>query len=130
MAAGATVCGGAVAVYLYATDRLTGVNLFWAYLIASFVGDLFLAIAFEIVAPTEITVGPGERQRKDSPLREKAKVVSGFSGSNRGKVMVRGEIWAARCITPDTEVLEKGEELEIMGREGLTLLVAADAREA
>ena len=103
--------------------QLSAQQYIWVFLIASVLGDLALALGFEAIAPTKVTVRPGERAHNDSPLRDRAKVVSEFSADGVGKVSVRGEVWNARCMTLARKVPSPGEEVSIAGRDGLTLLV-------
>lgn len=116
-------CGAVVVVVLYLTGELADIQYIWAFVIGATVGDLVLALCFEAVAPTHVTVGPGERIRNDSPLQHRAKVVSEFSADGTGKVSVRGEVWNARCTSLSAEGLSPGQQVSIIGRDGLTLLI-------
>lgn len=89
----------------------------------SVIGDLLMAAAFELIAPTKIVVGPGERIRRDQTILETATVVAGFDNSAQGSVRVRGEIWSARQFEGRELSLAKGAKLEVLDREGLTLVV-------
>jgi len=96
------------------------------YLIAGIaLGDAFLAWTFEIVTPTRVTLGPGERRFASSELREPAEVVSGFDGSSVGRVRARGEIWSARTADGHPVRLDPGAQVAVVEREDLTLLVDA-----
>ena len=120
-------CGAVVAIALYLLGELSDAQYIWAFVIGAAVGDLFVALGFEAMAPTHITVGPGERGHVNSPVKDRAKVVSDFSADGLGKVSVRGEVWNARCSSVDRTTLTAGQEVRVSGRDGLTLLIDGGA---
>ena len=122
-------CGAVAVVALYWTGQVSSYQYILVFLIAGGLGDLVLALGLEAVAPTRVTVGPGERLRSNSPLRDRAKVVSEFSADGVGKVSVRGEIWSARCISLEEANLSPGQEVGIAGRDGLKLLIDISAND-
>lgn len=95
---------------------------FWG-LVSIVLGDLVTVVAFESLAPTEITVGPGEKEEKHSELTLTATVVSGFAGATTGYVNVKGESWAARLAAGNPDAVVPGSNVRVAGREGLTLQV-------
>jgi membrane protein implicated in regulation of membrane protease activity len=44
----------------------------------------------------------------------------------RGKIRVRGELWSAE-IEPGAQPLAQGEQVRVLGAQGLTLIVAAES---
>jgi membrane protein implicated in regulation of membrane protease activity len=44
----------------------------------------------------------------------------------RGKVRIRGELWSAE-IEPGAQPLAQGEQVRVLGAQGLTLIVAAES---
>ena len=108
-------------------DVDSGINFILLVVAVSFVGDLALALSFEAIAPTRVIIGPGDRVQRGSAVKETASIISGFENSAEGKVTVRGEIWAARCVSADSYSLAVGENVRVLGREGLTLLIAGRA---
>jgi membrane protein implicated in regulation of membrane protease activity len=98
--------------------------LYW--LIITFVGDVITAVSMEAVAPTRVTIGPGDRQFDIDDPAELAVVVVGFDDARWGRVRIRGETWRARQAECDRARLESGTEVRIVDRDGLTLVVAAD----
>jgi membrane protein implicated in regulation of membrane protease activity len=87
------------------------------------IGDVLLALSFELTTPTQVMVGPGERLTSNCELKETAVVVSGFEGSTEGQVRIRGELWAARRADGQPSSLAPGTQVAIAGREGLILLL-------
>lgn len=87
-------------------------------------GDVLVALSFEVTAPTRVTLGPGDRRLASSELEATAEVVSGFDESAEGRVQVRGETWKARMADGRPATLQPGSEVAVTEREGLTLLVA------
>lgn len=92
-------------------------------LVGSVVGDLLMAASFEVIAPTKITLGPGERVRKDQAVKELATIESGFRNSAIGTVRVRGEFWSARNASGADVSLDAGDKVQVLDREGLVLLI-------
>jgi len=123
-------CGAVSVLVLFLAGVLSSSSYFWAFVIGGAVGDIVMALVFEAVAPTHVTVGPGERLRSDSPLHERGRVVSDFTSDGMGKVRVRGEVWAARCLSVRGGSFVPGQEVRIAGREGLTLIVDLVTNEA
>ncbi|MDJ0926839.1 MAG: NfeD family protein [Gammaproteobacteria bacterium] len=119
-------CGAVATIVLYLVGALSETHYIWAFLIGAGIGDVVLALWFEAVAPTRVTVGPGERVHVSAPVRDRARVVSGFAADDAGKVRVRGEVWRARCLSWQGQQLSPGQEVRITGRDGLTLLIDID----
>jgi membrane-bound ClpP family serine protease len=112
---------------LFAFDLVTDVStLVWIVVAGSVIGDLVMAVVFEVIAPTKITLGPGERIKRTDDLKETATVVSGFSESAEGKVRVRGEMWAAQHCDGEQISLSAGIEVKVFERKGLVLLIGED----
>lgn len=88
-------------------------------------GDLTLALAMEKVAPTRIAVGPGERYLHTERSSDKATVLSGFDSSPQGQVSVRGETWQAVRAPGDEGNLAEGMSVQVVERDGLTLVVTS-----
>lgn len=120
------VIGAAAFLVLrFATGLTLGqVVLYW--LVATLVGDVITAISMEAVAPTRVTIGPGDRRLDTDFPAELALVDSTFDDSRNGRVRIRGETWWARQATDDMTSLEAGSQVRVIGRDGLTLIVSAD----
>jgi len=86
-------------------------------------GDVLVALSFEVTAPTRVTLGPGDRRLASSELEATAEVVSGFEESAEGRVQVRGETWKARMADGQPATLRPGSPVKVVDREALTLLV-------
>ena len=127
IASGALLFGGGTGLFFYRQGSITDLNFFLWVVAGSFVGDLVLALAFEAVAPTRVIIGPGDRIQRNSALKETASIISGFENSVEGKVTVRGEVWMARCVSENSFSLTVGENVQVLGREGLTLLIGDHA---
>ena len=94
------------------------------YLLAGIgVGDVLLALSFEVITPTRVTLGPGERRTAACDVHELAEVVSGFEDSPVGRVRVRGEIWNGRLANGQPARLPPGSMMPIRERDGLTLIL-------
>ena len=104
---------------------ITQMIVFW--LIITFVGDVITAASMEAVAPTRVTIGPGDRRLDADAPEERAVVVSVFDDSGHGKVRVRGEIWRARQAAEDRTRPQAGERVRVVDRDGLTLIVSVAA---
>jgi len=87
------------------------------------VGDVLLALSFEVTSPTPITVGPGERRTASCAIDELVEVVAGFEDGVSGRVRIRGEIWNARTENGQPVRLQPGDAAKVIGRDGLTLLI-------
>ncbi len=125
MSTGVFLFGGAAAGALYWLDIFSDLRILLVVFIAgSVAGDVILALAFEAVAPSAVTLGPGERATSSDELTELGTVVSGFDASPVGKIRIRGEIWRARCGQNSSLTLERGVRVRVLEREGLTLLIA------
>lgn len=103
--------------------------LVWC-LVSIVLGDVVTVVAFEYLAPTEITVSPGEKEERHSELRLTATVVSGFAGATTGYVNVKGESWAARLAAGSPDTVVPGSNVRIAGRDGLTLRVISNDGDA
>jgi membrane protein implicated in regulation of membrane protease activity len=119
-------CGALVVIALYLLGGISNAQYVLAFLISAAAGELMVALIFEAMAPTRVTVGPGDRTHLNSPVKDRARVVSGFSAEGMGKVKVRGEVWDARCSSAHGSTLTAGREVRVSGRDGLTLLVGED----
>lgn len=78
-------------------------------------GDLATALIMQRIAPTRVLLAPGEAGRHS------AAVLRGFEQSNVGVIRVRGEIWRAR--SRDSQLLQPGDPVHILSRDGLVLEV-------
>ena len=125
LASGALVFGGCTGLFLYQQGSISGINFILLVVAVSFVGDLALALSFEAIAPTHVIIGPGDRVQRGSAVKETASIISGFENSAEGRVTVRGEIWAARFVSEDSCSLAVGKNVQVLGREGLTLLIGS-----
>lgn len=125
---GATTLVIGVAAYLvlryWTALALEQLILYW--LIITFIGDVITAVSMEAVAPTRVTIGPGDRQFDADHLAELATVVAGFDDTRQGRVRIRGETWRARQAEGDHLSLESGTEVRVVDRDGLTLVVTGD----
>ncbi len=130
LASGALVFSVCSGLFLYQQGSITGINFILLVVAVSFVGDLALALSFEAMAPTRVIIGPGDRVKRGSAVKETASIISGFENGAVGKVIVRGEIWTARCVSEDSCSLAVGENVRVLGREGLTLLISGRAADA
>lgn len=118
------VTGGGSFVLL---TLLTGLSLeivIKICLLLVFAGDILLAVLMEAVSPTSVTVGPGERRHRTEAIAEFGTVDNDFH-DRRGSVSVRGERWRARQADDCSATLRTGATVQVLGREGLTLVVKA-----
>jgi membrane protein implicated in regulation of membrane protease activity len=92
-----------------------GLTLLW---------DVLVAIWMEAVAPTRVRVGPGERHLDEDPVTEVALVIADFNAAGKGRVSIRGETWDAVTDPGSTIRLCSGMKVEVVDRQGLTLIVA------
>jgi membrane protein implicated in regulation of membrane protease activity len=90
-------------------------------------GDFLLAISLEVITPTHVTLRPGERRTSSCDLDETAEILSGFGESCLGRVRIRDETWNARLEDGQPMYLPPGSAVRVIGRDGLTLLVAVPA---
>jgi len=90
--------------------------------------DLAVAALIEVFAPTRVNIGPGERALDSELPSETAKVISGFESSPDGHVTVRGETWRATRLPDDAIRLTTGMDVNVIARDGLTLIVSATPR--
>ena len=126
LGAATTVIGAVVFLYLaFATD-IESFRLLAYWLGLTLLGDLLTALSMEAVAPTRITIGPGDRKLNNDFPTERAIVVSGFGEGDTGDVQVRGEIWRAKRAANTQVRLSVGTSVRVLNRDGLTLLVSAD----
>lgn len=87
------VIGGGAIFLLYALTNLGFVSVLAVGVALIFLGDLLLAVYMEAVAPTRVSVGPGETLRNSDVPAEEATVVADFDDAGRGRVSIRGETW-------------------------------------
>jgi len=121
------VIGAAAFLVLRFATRLTLEQVIFYWFVVTVVGDVITATFMEAVAPTRVTIGPGDRRFDADCPTEFAVVVSAFDDSRNGRVRIRGETWRARQATNDTTSLSAGRQVQIVDRDGLTLIVSADA---
>ena len=122
------VIGAAAYLGLQYWTTLALEQLIFYWLIITFVGDVITAVSMEAVAPTRVTIGPGDRQFDTDDPAELAVVVFGFDDAGEGRVRIRGETWRARQAKDDTTRLGSGAAVRVVDRDGLTLVVAAENR--
>ena len=119
--------GISVATFLLLRGRdLHPGELVLACLGLSFLGDVVTALSMEAIAPTRVTIGPGDRQLRDDLPTELALVVSEFDGAGVGRVRIRGETWRARGSRAGFRPT-LGTRVRVINRDRLTLIVSADA---
>ena len=94
-------------------------------LICALVADVAVAAWLQRIAPTRVSIGPGERATHTERVAERAIVISGFRTSPEGRVSVRGETWNATRSPDDTDELDAGMTVYVVDRVGLNLVVAA-----
>ncbi len=119
-----TVVIGLTTAYLL--DLLTGLQklgFLGVLLFVIFVGDVLVALGVQKVAPTRISIGPGERETCDDLPAETATAIAHFDG-NAGRVSVRGETWKARTESGLERSIRRGDVVRVEGRDGLTLVVS------
>lgn len=100
-----------------------GTPLFLWVLAVTLFGDLLVALCYEAAAPTGVVVTAGERERKGDLSREIGVAFDGFENSLTGRVRVRGELWRARHVEESEARLRHGDQVRILARDGLVLLV-------
>ena len=96
--------------------------------VLTFLTDLAIAASMEAIAPTKISIGPGEKHLDSDLASEKATVMSGFDANSHGQVSVRGETWRAIRVPDDTGALTTGMSVNVVDRDGLTLVVSTTSR--
>ena len=94
-----------------------------SYTLFVVLGDGLTALAAEKFAPTDIHIGPGERLSKNDVTSETAVAAADFDGRGCGRVVVRSEVWRARIAVTSASPVRELDELRVVGRDGLTLLV-------
>lgn len=94
--------------------------------------SLLLAAAADIVvaiANERFNAGAdAKRYARNEPVGEKAVVVDAFTPSGTsavGRVRAHGQIWSGRC--DGGLLLETGQKVRVVDREGLILIVEPDA---
>ena len=120
-----TVGIGAAAFLLLRDRVLDPTDLILYCLGISFLGDVVTALSMEAIVPTRVTIGPGDRQRRDDLPTELALVVSEFDGAGLGRVRIRGETWQARGSSVGFRPT-LGTRVRVVSRDRLTLIVSAD----
>ncbi len=111
----------------YLTDWSFLERVFAAFFL-TFAADVTIAAFNQTLAPTKVSIGPGERAMNSELSAETARVVAGFNASVDGRVSVRGEIWRATRIPGDTVRLTTGMDVNVVARHGLTLVVGPSTR--
>jgi membrane protein implicated in regulation of membrane protease activity len=91
--------------------------------VSTFLADLAIAASMEAIAPTKVSIGPGEKHLDSDLASEKATVMSGFDSISYGQVLVRGETWRAIRAPGDTGILTTGMSVNVVDRDGLTLVI-------
>ena len=110
-----TVFLGILAVWvLIRLDRLFEPVSLLVALAIIVVSDVIAVILMQAYAPTRITFSPGESELK-------GKALDGFGASDRGRVLLRGERWSARC--QGSEPVNPGDSVQVVSRRGLNLIV-------
>lgn len=99
-----------------------------AALVLALAADLGIAASIQVFAPTKVKIGPGERALDSELPSERARVIGGFESSSDGRVSVRGETWRATRVPGDAVRLTTGMDVNVVARDGLTLIVAATSR--
>jgi len=122
------VIGVGAIFLLYALTNLGFVSILAVGVALIFLGDLLLAVYMEAVAPTRVSVGPGEKLRNSDVLAEEATVVADFDDAGRGRVSIRGETWRAMQSSEAQESLTQGARVRVVRRDGLILIVTPCAR--
>ena len=92
--------------------------------VSTFLADLAIAASMEAIAPTKVSIGPGEKHLDSDLASEKATITSGFDSISHGQVSVRGESWLAIRAPDDTGTLTTGMSVNVVDRDGLTLVVS------
>jgi membrane-bound ClpP family serine protease len=124
LANGAFLFGAITYVALFISGRSFSFTEFLVFVVlGSVVGDLLMAAAFEIAAPSSITLRPGEKSHSDDSLSDEALVMSGFENTINGHIEANGERWNARIASGNSAFLKPGDRVSIIDREGLCLLV-------
>ena len=125
IASGAPIFGMLTFGALYYLDVFESLSaLVFGVAIGSILGDIVLAFSFEAIAPTRIVMAPGERATLDHEISVVGVIESGFDASSIGRICVRGEIWAARHHEGRELHSAEGDEVQIIGRDGLTFLIS------
>ena len=92
--------------------------------VSTVIADLAIAASMEAIAPTKVSIGPGEKHLVSDLASEKATIMSGFDSISHGQVSVRGEMWRAIRAPDDTGTLTVGMSVNVVDRDGLTLVVS------
>ena len=107
---------GLLAVWLWSRlDRLFEPNALLVALAIVAAGNLIGALVMQYFSRSHITVSPGESAATSG------RVLSGFRGTRKGRVTVRGERWHAE--TEASQQLSPGDRVTVLSRSGLTLTV-------
>ena len=96
--------------------------------VSTFLADLAIAASMEAIAPTKVNIGPGEKVLDSDLPSEKATIMSGFDSISHGQVSVRGETWRAIRAPDDNGTLSTGMAVNVVDRNGLTLVVSTRSR--
>jgi membrane protein implicated in regulation of membrane protease activity len=91
--------------------------------VSTFLADLAIAASMEAIAPTKVSIGPGEKHLDSDLASEKATIMSGFDSISHGQVSVRGETWRAIRAPDDTGTVITGMSVNVVDRNGLTLVI-------
>ncbi|MEM7501247.1 MAG: NfeD family protein [Pseudomonadota bacterium] len=101
----------------------------WERVFAAFVCTAVVELAIvawiQRAAPTEVRVGPGERDTVNDAAVDEAVVLSGFDDSRHGRVAVRGETWRAVRDERDEGDITLGSVVNVVDRVGLSLVISA-----
>lgn len=127
IAADSVVVAGVAFFLLSTRTDLGSIEMLATGLVIVIIADLAVALGMEAVAPTRVSVGPGERRSKRDDISEVAVITGEFDASGRGRVSVRGETWSARIEPSGRSLPPRGSKVRVVGREGLDLIVSVDA---
>ncbi len=99
-------------------------SLFNINLIVQFVVFLVLSLVCILytrpIAKKYLKIGQ-TKTNVDAVIGQKGVVVKKIEEFNTGQIKVKGQIWTAK--SPDFEILKCGDEVEIVGIEGVKLIV-------
>lgn len=120
----AAVIAGVAFLLLKFIFSVDDVRVLWALIVVVAILEWWTAYSMQGSAPSRIDIGPGEKGLATDTPAESAVVISGFDGTERGQVSIRGETWQAIHAPGESGPLPKGTEVRVIEREGLTLVVS------
>ncbi len=98
---------------------LFGVNLI-VQCIVFLIFSLVFVLYTKPVAKKYLKIGQ-TKTNVDAVIGQRGVIVKEIEAFNSGQVKVKGQIWTAK--SPDFEILKCGDEVEIVGVEGVKLIV-------